>query len=157
MFSFRQMLEADLDAVLQIEAKVFTSPWPRVAFESSNAEESFVLCVDNLVVGYIMFLSALNECSIINVAVDPQYQGRGYATMMFNEVFAHNLGKHKIDHYYLDVRLSNLAAIGLYEKLGFTRLAVRKSYYSLPDEDALVMFLDLKASAWWKSHKDERL
>jgi ribosomal-protein-alanine N-acetyltransferase len=41
------------------------------------------------------------------------------------------------------VRVSNAAARALYESLGFREVAVRRGYYRDPEEDAVVMTLDL--------------
>jgi ribosomal-protein-alanine N-acetyltransferase len=42
----------------------------------------------------------------------------------------------------LEVRRSNTAALGLYEKLGFKVTAVRARYYSNPDEDGMILWLN---------------
>ena len=39
---------------------------------------------------------------------------------------------------FLEVRQSNLAARSLYEKAGFTSCGLRRGYYHLPEEDAII-------------------
>jgi ribosomal-protein-alanine N-acetyltransferase len=42
----------------------------------------------------------------------------------------------------LEVRASNTAAIGLYTSLGFRIKATRPRYYTRPEEDAYILWLD---------------
>ena len=51
--------------------------------------------------------------------------------------------KHEVESLYLEVRTSNVPAIGLYKKLGFEKVGLRKAYYSSPIEDAIVMQLKI--------------
>jgi ribosomal-protein-alanine N-acetyltransferase len=47
-------------------------------------------------------------------------------------------------HILLEVRASNIAAIGLYGSLGFVKESRRKRYYQDPEEDAVMMCFDLR-------------
>ena len=51
--------------------------------------------------------------------------------------------KHNLISLTLEVRASNLAAIALYEKMGFSILGRRPGFYEAPREDALMMRIDL--------------
>ncbi len=47
----------------------------------------------------------------------------------------------------LEVRASNGAAIGLYQRLGFVEQGRRKGYYSAPAEDAVLMGVAMERSS----------
>lgn len=50
-----------------------------------------------------------------------------------------NIAANEIKDIFLEVRMSNIAAIGLYTSLGYEKIAVRKRFYSNPVEDAIIM------------------
>jgi ribosomal-protein-alanine N-acetyltransferase len=50
----------------------------------------------------------------------------------------------KVEEIFLEVRVSNTAAIACYEKFHFHKIDVRKNYYTEPIEDAVVYALILK-------------
>ena len=80
----------------------------------------------------------LDEGYITNVAVFPQYRKQGVATALIKRVFELAQEK-KLAFVSLEVRVSNSAAIALYEKAGFKEEGRRKSFYRDPREDALIM------------------
>jgi ribosomal-protein-alanine N-acetyltransferase len=77
----------------------------------------------------------------MNVAVDPDYQRRGIATRLLERLFELTADDERRG-YTLEVRVSNLEAIALYERLGFERRGVRRGYYTDNREDALIMWRD---------------
>ena len=137
------MRQDDLPAVLKIEHQVFSSPWPENAFTSTDFGESWVICEDATLVGYIMYHNVIDESVIINLAIDPAYQRQGYGKELLENTL-HQLIDKGFTHFYLDVRVSNQAALALYEEFGFRRVGVRNGYYTLPDEDAYVMAMIVK-------------
>ena len=77
------------------------------------------------------------------VAVDPPFQGRGVATRLMSSL-CHHARNRPTAALTLEVRVSNLPAIALYESAGFASIARRVAYYPPaqpggPREDALVM------------------
>jgi [ribosomal protein S18]-alanine N-acetyltransferase len=81
---------------------------------------------------------------IMNVAVAPAYRRRGIASKMLVELFRVTEDDPRRG-YTLEVRVSNSAAIALYERLGFTATGVRRGYYTDNREDALVMWKESTA------------
>jgi ribosomal-protein-alanine acetyltransferase len=77
---------------------------------------------------------APGESEILNLAVDPAERRTGIARRLLTDALARVKGA-----WFLEVRASNVAAIRLYESLGFTRAGDRKNYYYEPAEDAIVM------------------
>jgi len=138
MIEFRHLRSGDIPRVCEIEQRAFCDPWPEEAFSMLEHYNSYACIVDGFLTGYVMCLSAVDESTIINLAVDPDQQRRGYGSALL--AFAlERLAEDGIRKIYLEVRRSNLAAQELYSKYGFRHLGIRRNYYSNPVEDALVL------------------
>ncbi|MCJ7595358.1 MAG: ribosomal protein S18-alanine N-acetyltransferase [Desulfobacterales bacterium] len=134
-----------LDRILAIETLSFPSPWSFGAFEQevkNPISRLWVLTANKAVAGYICFWIFDAEIQLINVAVHPKARGRGYAEHLLNRMIESGLSK-GIHQVWLEVRLSNVAAQGLYRKLGFEEVGRRPRYYGDTDEDAIVMSLTI--------------
>jgi ribosomal-protein-alanine N-acetyltransferase len=95
--------------------------------------------LEGRVLGYIGAWEIIDEAHITTVAVNPEYKGRGIAKALLVAVLE-RCYEAKIKYITLEVRVSNKAAIGLYEKFGFKSLGLRKKYYQNDGEDALIMW-----------------
>ena len=136
----RAMTVADLDAVLAIEETSFPAPWRREHFlHELDAPHSFpfVAVVEGAVAGYLCLMSLFEEAQILDIAVDPHLRGRGIARMLTEHGFS-VARKQGAEFMALEVRVSNIPAITIYERLGFVRTGVRQGYYE-GKEDALLM------------------
>jgi len=136
--------DADIDAVVALEAVSFTNPWPRdmLARElmQSAVSRLYVLrTVDRAVAAFCLCWMIVDELHINTIAVDPALRRHGLATRLIRHVMAEAVlgGARRAT---LEVRRSNTAALALYERLGFAVCAVRPGYYSAPDEDALILW-----------------
>jgi ribosomal-protein-alanine N-acetyltransferase len=78
---------------------------------------------------------------IATLGVDPRYQRRGIGRALLRACEA----KSKLPRMKLTVRLSNEAAISLYEKEGYRSVDIWKRYYN-DGEDGLVMEKRLRAA-----------
>lgn len=148
--TIEMMTENHIDQVLDIEKASFSSPWSRTAFESEISEDHkyayYIVAEDSEeseVMGYLGAWFILNEAHITNVAVNPAYRRQGIAAEMIDHLVEVAL-KHGIDAVTLEVRVSNVAAQNLYQKLGFEKAGVRPNYYQDNNEDALIMWKLLK-------------
>ena len=101
--------------------------------------------------GYAGIWVVLDEGQITNVAVRHDLRGHGYGEELLRKVMETAWNKGCTD-IFLEVRFSNLAAQGLYRKVGYSVLSVRKKYYSEPEEDAYVMGCR-KENYNWTSNK----
>ena len=141
----RSMELEDLDEVLEVEKSCFKIPWTRLMFEdeliNSNAYY-YVIEVDKRIVGYVGFWKIIDEAHITNVAIHNDYRRLGYGRALINALL-NKTKELEIIAVTLEVRVSNLAAISLYESFGFTSSGVRRGYYSDNNEDALIMWLKL--------------
>ncbi len=132
------MSSADLDEVLAIEHLCFTHPFSRSLFESELNQPAATILVARergCLVGYIDFWQVVDEIHLINIAVHPDYQRKGIASLLFERMQEEVPQAQSI---YLEVRISNEGAKKFYEKMGFQAIGIRKGYY--PDgEDAYVL------------------
>jgi [ribosomal protein S18]-alanine N-acetyltransferase len=124
----------------------FTNPWTRdmYAWELQNRSVCHIYVVRTescRVAAFCAFWLVFDEIHINNVAVLPEYRGRGFGTSLMQHVLAEalRLGAKRAT---LEVRASNAAALRLYERLGFYVAATRRNYYSNPVEDALILWRD---------------
>ena len=139
------MCKADLLAVAQLEKECFAEAWSENALAESLAEANYVFFV--AVVSKPSCMAdekdteemAADELSITNVAVFPSYRRCGAANQLMKalDAFAQEKNLYGIT---LEVRVSNNAAIALYEKNGYEKSGIRKGFYSKPKEDALIMW-----------------
>ena len=77
----------------------------------------------------------------MNVAVTSEYRRRGIARALLERLFEVTSSDERRG-YTLEVRVSNVGAIALYERLGFVARGVRRGYYTDNREDALIMWRD---------------
>ena len=139
----RKMKKEDLDRVSQIEKECFSTPWSRDAFEDmiDNEAALYMVAEDN---GYIVancgVIVAAGEGDICNVAVDPSYRKRGIAKLLLTRIMEEASKKMAVYAFTLEVRISNKAAISLYEKLGFVNEGIRPGFYTSPKEDAVIFW-----------------
>lgn len=140
------MDKSHLDAVERLERICFSKPWPRSMLEDELYNPSVSVIVaegeDGTVLGYGEIGVVLDEGCLEKIAVDPDYRRQGVA----EEILAAFLrfGRAKLAFLTLEVRESNAAAIGLYEKLGFQVVGRRKGYYDAPKEDAVLMTVEFQ-------------
>lgn len=148
----RRMTLSDVDAVHQIETASFHTPWTRQDFVEEMTVHPFARYMvaeeDGEVIAYagawlVPGDDSLTEVDghITNVAVRPDRRGRGVGEAVLRALMqvSANLGA---DYLTLEVRRSNLPAQGLYHKLGFVDLGIRKRYYEDNGEDALLLVCD---------------
>lgn len=135
---------ADLDAVLAIEEASFNNPTSREWYENElqRPDVCHVFVIRVLpaggVAGFCAFWKVLDQIHINNLAVHPDFRGRGLARTLLERVLdeAAQIGA---PHATLEVRRSNVVARKLYERAGFALAGVRTSYYTNPIEDALIL------------------
>ena len=136
----RPLLEADLPAVLAIEEASFSSPWTQTSFLHELHSPHSQLTVaerQEKIVGYLCCWYVADEVHILDVAVHPEARRQGIGEHLLGHALAN--GRQKAARSAnLEVRRSNLPARALYEKFGFSEIAVRRRYYS-DGEDALLM------------------
>jgi len=139
-----QMQETDIDAVATLEAEVSPAPWSAGIFRDClRAEyECWVLQAEE-VFGYAVFSLGPGEAHLLNIAISPAWQRKGFARQLLTKV-ASIARVQGVERVLLEVRPSNLRARAIYEKAGFEFLSLREKYYGPPKkEDAFVYALAL--------------
>jgi ribosomal-protein-alanine N-acetyltransferase len=137
----RRMTTEDAALVSEIERQSFSAPWSIQGFLDALAQDCTVFLVaegDEDIAGYVGMYVSLDEGEITNVAVRPDLRGQGIAKALLKELLSY-ANDHGITRIVLEVRVSNAAAIGLYEGFGFEIIGTRKGFYEFPREDAHIM------------------
>ena len=134
----------DLRQLLRIENRVFPEPWTPAVFTSELALRKGRLYRaawdGGAMAGYIGFLMVDEEAHMTTIATAPEYQRSGVATTMIIDA-VRTLRAGGVRHISLEVAANNDAAQSLYRRFGFAPIAVRKNYYPVTGQDALVMWV----------------
>jgi len=138
------MTARNIDRMHEIELLSFTVPWSREAFvqEMENLCARYIVVEsDGGIAAYAGMWLVVDEGHITNVAVHPDFRGRGLgdAAMRALIALAADTG---LRYMTLEVRRSNIVAQSLYRKFGFIDVGFRKRYYPDTREDALIMALE---------------
>ncbi len=144
--SVRPMDEADLARVHRIELASHAYAWTPGNFADSLAAGYSMWVRESAgeIIGYYALMTGAGEAHLLNLTIAPAWRRHGLG----RELLEHSVGSaraHHAENLFLEVRLSNTAAIALYRGSGFVDLAVRRGYYPARDgrEDALIMRRDL--------------
>jgi ribosomal-protein-alanine N-acetyltransferase len=135
----------DLEAVDEIERHSFKTPWPPQVFAEELAREWARVDVARergRVVGFVDYWLVQDEVHLLAIATHPDVRRRGVARRLLDHLLDLSRARNSA-LVTLEVRRSNVPAIGLYERAGFVVVGVRPRYYAEDNEDALVMTLDL--------------
>ncbi len=142
----RRMKVDDVDNVIKIEEKAYGEHhWSKDSFlsEIRNELARYYCAVDenkNLV-GYAGSWQILEEAHITNIAVSPEMRRKHIGEALLCGIIE-DCYKNMVKYITLEVRVSNAAAISLYEKYGFKSFGTRIGYYQNNNEDALIMWTE---------------
>jgi len=147
IIQIRQMRPSDVDALLVLEEESLeAAAWTRQAYEDllSNPGRNCCLVaeIDGEVVGFACFRTVDREAELLNLMVLPQYRRIGVGTHLFERIVV-DLRESWVRDVYLEVRHSNIPAMGFYRHFGFEMSGRRPAYYPNPPEDALTFRLRL--------------
>ena len=97
-------------------------------------------------VGFVAARQAADEAEILNIAVHRDFRGKGLASDLLLAALD-EFRRSAIARVFLELRESNLPALTLYNRHGFTPSGRRKAYYHHPTEDAISMLRKLTGSS----------
>lgn len=148
--TIRRAEPKDAEAIEDLEQICFSQPWSYISIYYDIAENTkavyLVAQIEEDVVGYAGLWKIGDEGHITNVAVAPEQRRKSIGDMLVGALIEVT-EEEGITSHTLEVRKSNIGAIRLYEKHGFTVEGERKAYYEDNGEDALIM---------WRKTEDER-
>lgn len=141
----RRATPQDLDRIAAIEQASFADPWSHEALATAMelAHIRFLVAEQGgdtglRLAGYVVALVMGDEGEVADIAVDPAARRAGVGDTLLERV-EEEMGRCGVRALYLEVRESNLAALGLYQARGFEAVGRRRAYYRHPVEDALVL------------------
>ena len=141
----QRALRRHLDGIVEIENRSFPDPWSRGAFEDYlDAPDGELLVLEEAgqTAGFALYHVSFEDAELYNIAVDDAFRRRGFGRALLEAVLA-RARERGAERMYLEVRKSNAPAVALYRAVGFAVCGVRRNYYSLPTEDALLMDITL--------------
>ncbi len=146
------MRSCDLSGVLRIEEAVFPQPWSRRLFVEELAQRTSrayrAAWVGRRIVGFGGQMFIDDESHVNNIAIDPEWQGRGLGAVVLADLVRTGLSR-GARHLTLEVRVGNEPALALYNRFGLAPVGVRRNYYPETGEDALVMWArDIDSEAY---------
>lgn len=126
----RLMTLSDVAEVALIAERIMPYAWSKAIFSSCflPSYHNWVLMVDKYLVGFLITQCTLDQCEILNMGIDTGFQQQGLATILLTHLVT-TLKNLSIKTIYLEVRISNQAAIAAYLRFGFVKDSVRKNYY----------------------------
>lgn len=145
MLSVRKCTEQDISAIAQLEKDTFSDAWSQSGIlETYSQAQAFIVVAEqaDTIVGYCILYYVLDEGEIARIAVDQKCrrQGAGRAILEKVQCLCHEIGVSKL---MLDVRESNSAARSFYQKLGFEEDGIRRNFYEMPREHAVLMSMEI--------------
>ena len=139
----RLMKSNDLPDVISLHEGLFKQSFNFEDYvEGKTFHYGIVLELEDKVIGYLVGQIIFEMSDLYYVAVNPDYRGKGYGQLLVDK-FIEDAFKNEGDVMSLEVRMSNQAAICLYEKCGFISVGKRERYYA-DGEDALLMTRNFK-------------
>ncbi len=150
--TIRKAKKEDIPIVMYINKVSLPENYPEWFFEEHLerwGEAFYVAEVGGKVVGYVMSRvefgapyvvegSIVKKGHIVSIAVLEGYRRRGIGRRLMENALRSLKEVYECKEVYLEVRVSNLPAIRLYEKLGFKKVRIIPMYY-LDGEDAYLM------------------
>ena len=128
-----------IEQIFSLEKEIFkNSSFNRVYLDTlvkGNNSFIYVYLIEDKICGYLMVLDSIDVYEILAIATIEEYRNNGIAQELLDKI--------KTKDIFLEVRESNQVAINFYKKNKFKEISVRKNYYSEPNENAIIMKLEV--------------
>src|ERR1041385_3367151 len=143
--TIRKMTLEDIPAVVELDQRSFSLPWPERPFRfeitENPASHCWVAEADGKVVGMIVVWLIVDEAHVATIATHPDFRRQGIGKNLLGYALRDLIGKGARSSF-LEVRESNVAAQDMYRQFGYKESGRRRRYYKDNDEDAILMNLD---------------
>ena len=138
----KKLTSVDIDYIEQIfnlekeifKNSAFSIDYLKTLIKNDNSF-IYIYLIDNQVCGYLMVLDSIDVYEILAIATVEEYRNKGIAQELLDKI--------KMKNIFLEVRESNQVAINFYKKNKFNQISIRKNYYSEPNENAIIMKLEV--------------
>ena len=142
-----KLTAAHLSAVAELEAVCFADPWSEKALALLVSDGAYgAVCLSKgRAMAYGGVVWAPDEGQITNIATHPDARRNGMGAAILEHLIAEARSR-GCEQLSLEVRVSNIPAIALYERYGFVKMGIRRGFYKHPTEDAYVMCLQLSGT-----------
>lgn len=141
MSVIKKLAADSVPALAELEKECFgADAWSAEDIRDSVGNEYaavYGLFPDCGIAAYAVVYNVAGDMQIASFAVAPSYRRRGFGKELMDFILAK--AREEADCLSLEVRVSNLPAINLYKKSGFSVMCVRRGFYDNPPEDAYVM------------------
>lgn len=145
MITIRDWTEKDLPKLMALERACFADAWTTEMMKNEFFRDGFcgVLAEeDGEIVGYLCGYSLFEDAELLKTAVLQERRGKGIGGLLL-DAFTEKVLLQGAEKIFLEVRVSNEAALRLYVSRGFEKTRIRKRYYA-DGEDALEMKRELR-------------
>lgn len=140
------MHEGDVRPVMDIERRAYQFHWTEGIFRDCLRVGycCWVMELEGNVAGYGIMSLVVGEAHLLNICIAPEWQRQGYGRLLL-EHFMELARERGAGQMFLEVRLSNVAALTLYREGGFNEVGMRKNYYPAEKgrEDAMILAIEL--------------
>ena len=146
--TIRTLQKNDIPALTKLVASAMPNPWLEKTFHDCTKKNYYgwVLEQYNEIFGFVIILLHFSVCELMNIAIQPEYQRKGYAKRLLRHAINFAKSKHA-EKVFLEVRRSNNAAINLSQEFCAVKIGVRKNYFAndTDGEDAIVFKIGLES------------
>lgn len=129
-----------VNELADLEVQCFQDPWTKEQIESEFETNPFFYAWMTHE-GYIFLWEAYEQAELVRIGILPEYRKKGFAKKLLVECMEHAKQSGCLT-MALEVRVSNRAAIHLYEVCGFIKSHCSKQHYQ-DGEDAWIMICEL--------------
>ena len=140
----RKFTDTDLGRLALLEKGCFSDAWTMEMLCDTAKQDGFCCLLATLhgeEIGFVYGNVVFEDAELYKVAVLPEYRGKGFGKELA-QAFIAAVQEKGARQIFLEVRVSNQAALSLYLGQGFERVRLRKRYYS-DGEDCLELKKDL--------------
>ncbi|RUR11996.1 ribosomal protein S18-alanine N-acetyltransferase [Legionella sp. km772] len=147
--NIRPMFDADIDKVYAIERDAHITPWSReiirdcvmVGYDCKVLELYEEKPEEAVIIGYSISRYHDQGYHILNICITKAMQAQGLGKKFLRTILGFLKNDNNVNYIVLEVRMSNLPALKLYEGMGFIHVSIKKDYYKDKEgtEDAIVL------------------